>query len=107
MARTTLAPARLTPPGRILRRELEARGWTQKEFSQMIDLSEKAISAIVNGKKQIMPETALKFAAAFGGPAQFWMNLEANYRMHLARREMDEEMLEEIRARSAARGEKA
>ena len=69
----------------------------------MIGLSEKAISAIVNGKKQIMPEAALKFAAALDGSAQFWLNLEANYRMHLARREMDEAMLDKIREKSAMR----
>jgi addiction module HigA family antidote len=98
-------PVRLVPPGRILRRELDGRGWTQKEFSEMIDLSEKAISAIVNGKKQIMPETALKFAAALGGSAQFWLNLEANYRLGLAQREVDDTALEAIRTRSAARME--
>lgn len=105
MARKKLTPARLVPPGRILRRELDARGWTQKEFSDMIDLSEKAISAIVNGKKQIMPETALKFAAALGGSAEFWLNLEGNYRLRLAQREINEGTLEGIRARSAARTE--
>ena len=103
MTRKNLTPARLVPPGRILRRELDARGWTQKELSEMIDLSEKAISAIVNGKKQITPETALKLAAALGTPAEFWLNLEANYRLRLAKREMDERMLEGIRARSRRR----
>ena len=77
-----LIPARPVPPGRILRQELDARGWTQKQFSEIIDLSEKAISAIVNGRKQVTPEAALKFAAAFGTPADFWMSLEANYRLH-------------------------
>ena len=95
-----LIPARLVPPGRILRQELEARGWTQKDFSEIIDLSEKAISAIVNGRKQITPEAAIKFGAALGMSAAFWMNLEANYRLHRAMRESDETQLAAIRSRS-------
>lgn len=86
MARKKLSPARLEPPGRILHRELDALGWTQKELAEMIDLSEKAIRAMMIGKKHIMPETALKFAAVLGGSAQFWLNLESNYRRQLARR---------------------
>lgn len=100
--RKKLSPARLVPPGQVLRRELEARGWTQKEFSEMIELSEKAVSAIVNGKKQIMPETALKFAAALNTSAQFWLNLEVNYRLRMAERDVDSAALETIRQRSAA-----
>jgi HTH-type transcriptional regulator/antitoxin HigA len=95
-----LIPARLVPPGRILRQELDARGWTQKDFSEIIDLSEKAISAIVNGRKQITPEAAIKFGVAFGTSAAFWMNLEANYRLHRAMRESDEAQLAAIRSRS-------
>jgi addiction module HigA family antidote len=95
-----LIPARLVPPGRILRQELEARGWTQKQFSEIIDLSEKAISAIVNGRKQITPENAIKFAAAFNMSARFWMNLEANYRLQQAVKAGDEADLDAIRQRS-------
>ena len=80
----SLTPARPVSPGRILHSELKARGWTQKEFSKMINLSQKAVSGIVNGRRQIMPETALRFEATLSIPAEFWINLEANYRVHLA-----------------------
>ena len=45
---------------------------------------EQAISEIVQGTKQITPETAYELAQAFGTSAAFWMNLESNYRLHLA-----------------------
>jgi HTH-type transcriptional regulator/antitoxin HigA len=47
----------------------------------------QAINEIVKGTKQITPETAIELSAAFGTSAQFWTNLEANYRLHLAQKE--------------------
>jgi len=98
-----LLPARPVPPGNILRCELEARGWTQKDFSEMIHLSEKAISGIVNGTKQITPEAALKFAAATGTSPEFWINLEANYRLQLARKRSSKDELATIAKRGRER----
>ncbi len=78
-------PARAVPPGRILRRELEARGWTQKDLAEILGRPAQAITEIVRGTKQIMPDTAVALAAAFGTSPEFWSNLEANYRFALDR----------------------
>lgn len=80
-------PARLTLPGRILAREIEARGWTQKDMATIMGRPVQAINEIIKGIKQITPETALALADALGTSAEFWINLEANYRLNLARRE--------------------
>ena len=85
-----LVPARVTPPGRVIRRELDARGWTQKDLAEITGRPEQAISQIVRGHKQITPETALQLAAAFGTSADLWLNLETNYRIHQARKELDQ-----------------
>ena len=82
-----LVPAILTPPGRILRKELEAREWTQKDLARIISCPEQAVSEIINGNKQITPETAHELAAAFNTSPEFWLNLESNYRLHLAEHE--------------------
>ena len=84
-----LTPARVTPPGRIIRRELDARGWTQKDLAEITGRPEQTISQIVRGRKQITPETALQLAAVFGTSADLWLNLEANYQIHQARKELD------------------
>ncbi|MHB1293920.1 MAG: HigA family addiction module antitoxin [Anaerolineae bacterium] len=76
--------ARLVPPGRIIARELEARGWQQKDLAEIMGRPEQAISEILNDKKQITPETARELAGAFGTSIDFWINLETNYRLHLA-----------------------
>lgn len=82
-----LAPARVPPPGRILLRELEARGWTQKDLAEITGRPIQTINEIIQAKKQITPETALELSEAFGTSAEFWTNLEANYRLHLAKKE--------------------
>ncbi len=85
---TNLRPFRPVPPGEILRREIEARGWTQRDLAAKIRRPYQAISEIINGRKQITASTALAFSALFGTSAEFWMNLETNYRLDLARREL-------------------
>ncbi len=82
-----LMPARAVPPGRILRRELDARGWTQKDLAAILGRPAQAITEIVRGTKQITPETAVALAAALGTSAEFWANLEANYRLALAQQQ--------------------
>ncbi len=78
-----LRPARAVAPGRIVKQELEARGWSQKDLAAVLGRPEQAVSEIVNGVKQITPETALELAQAFGTSPELWMNLEANYREEL------------------------
>ena len=85
----TLAPARVSSPGRILSRELEARGWTQKDLADIMGRPHQTINGIIKGNKQITPETAIELAEALGTSAEFWTNLEAKYRLHIAQKEAD------------------
>lgn len=77
-------PAEVFPPGEFLKDELEARGWTQVEFAEIIDRPPRLINEIIAGKRGITPETAREFAAALGTSPMFWLNLEAAYRLHRA-----------------------
>jgi len=86
-----LIPARVVTPGDIIRRELEARGWTQEDLAAIMGRPAQVISEIVNARKQITAETARELAQAFGTSAQFWINVETNYRLHLAERPQAEE----------------
>jgi HTH-type transcriptional regulator / antitoxin HigA len=90
----TLTPARLILPGRILQRELDARNWTQKDLAEITNRPPQTINEIIQGTKQITPETAREFSAAFGTSAEFWTNLESNYRIHLAKKKHKEEQIE-------------
>ncbi len=83
----TLVPARVSPPGRILNREIDARGWTQKDLAEIMGRPPQTINAIVKGNKQITPETAIELAEALGTSAELWTNLEAKYRLFVAKKE--------------------
>ncbi len=73
------------PPGEILAEEIEARGMTQKELAAQLGRPAQAVSEIVNAKKAITPETAIGLERVLGIEASFWMNLETDYRLTLAR----------------------
>src|SRR4051794_25652640 len=78
---TIRAPAEIFPPGEFLADELEARGWTQTEFAEIIGRPQKLVNDIVLAKRSVTPETASDLAAAFGTSAQFWMNLETTWQL--------------------------
>jgi HTH-type transcriptional regulator/antitoxin HigA len=80
-----LTPAEVFPPGEYLRDELEARGWTQSEFAEILARPTQVVSEILNDKKEITPETAVAIGEALGTGAEFWLNLQAAYRLHLVR----------------------
>jgi len=60
---------------------LEARGWTQRDLAEILGRPIQVVSAIVNAKKEITPETAIALGAAFGTTPEFWLNLESAYRL--------------------------
>ena len=90
----TLTPARAVSPGRILQRELDARGWTQKDLAEITKRPAQTINEIIKGTKQITPETARELSAALGTTAEFWINLETNYRLNLAKKKQKESEIE-------------
>jgi len=74
-------PAEVFPPGEIIREEIEARGWSQVEFAEILGRPPRLVSELIAGKRAITPETAKGLAAAFGTSAQLWLNLESSYQL--------------------------
>ncbi|HEY9758814.1 MAG TPA: hypothetical protein V6C97_26840 [Oculatellaceae cyanobacterium] len=70
---------RAVAPGRIVERELEARGWNLKTLIEYSGLSLEAVKGIVEGKALTDVE-AQGLARAFGSTPEFWIKLEVNYR---------------------------
>lgn len=91
---TTRRPARVVSPGQVISKELEARGWTQRDLAAIMRRPYQAINEIIKGSKQITPDTARELAKAFGTTMDFWINLEANYRLFLAAQEDKEKEIE-------------
>lgn len=78
-------PDYLIPPGEILEETLAARGIKKSEFAERCGRPAKTISEIIAGKAAITPETAIQFERVLGVSASLWTNLEARYRLRLAR----------------------
>lgn len=75
-----------THPGEILLEDfLKPAGITQAAFARHIGVEPGVISEIVNGKRGVSPDMAIKFAAAFGDDPQTWCNLQSMYDLTLAR----------------------
>lgn len=90
----SIRPARAIPPGKIILRELEARGWSQQDLAEIIGRPEQAVNEIIQAKKQITAETARQLARAFGTSIDFWLSLEMNYQLTLAEKQAQEEEIE-------------
>jgi HTH-type transcriptional regulator/antitoxin HigA len=81
---TTTAYAEVFPPGEFLKDELEARGWSQTEFAEIIGRPVRLINEIIAGKRAITPETAIQLSASLGTSAELWMNLESQFQLSKA-----------------------
>lgn len=90
---STLAEA--FPAGEILADELDARGWTQAEFAEVLGRPAQFVSEIIAGKKEITRESASQIAAALGTSPEFWLNLQDQY--HLWRQAQDQRTQDELR----------
>ena len=77
-------PSLLVGPGWRLARELDERGWSQRDLAEVIGRPVQAINEIVKGSKQITPDTAIQLGQAIGPSAEFWLTLETTYRLRLA-----------------------
>jgi len=75
-----------TPPGDTLAELIEAKSLTQTKLARMMNRPIKTINEIIHAKAQITAETAIGLERALKIPAEFWMAMETNYRLNLARR---------------------
>jgi len=79
-------PGLAIPPGETLSEELEARGMSQRQLALQIGRPPQVINEICRGKKAITADTALALEAALDGiSAEFWLRLQADYELAVAR----------------------
>lgn len=67
--------------GEILADELEARGWSQFEFAEMIGFPTQFVSDLIDGKQDLTSDSASRLEAALGIQAATWLGLQADYRL--------------------------
>ena len=73
-------------PGEVLLEEfLKPMGISQNALARAIGVPPRRINEIVQGKRSITADTALRFGKFFGMEAQFWMNLQSHYDLEVAK----------------------
>lgn len=82
----TIQPSTPIHPGEILKDELEARGLSQRKFASVIGISYSVLNEVINGKRPITTEYALKIEAATDIPAYIWVDMQSAYNLQTARR---------------------
>jgi len=95
----------LTPvtPGEILAEEfLEPEGLSLTRLARELDVPTGRLSQIVNGKRAITADTALRLERYFGVSAQFWLNLQSRYDLKVARRKTWPAIELRVRSRNLA-----
>jgi len=80
-------------PGEILLEEfMTPLGISQNRLGKALGVSPRRINEIVNGKRQITADTALRLSRYFGNSAEFWINLQARYDLETARNKVGAEI---------------
>jgi len=76
-------------PGEILRDDfLSPMGISINKLSRDLSVPPNRISEIVNGKRAITADTALRLQRYFGVEAQFWLNLQTEYDLRIMKRKI-------------------
>jgi antitoxin HigA-1 len=71
-------------PGQVLKTVLEDAGITANALALALRIPANRLTEIVNGRRSLSADTALRLARFFGTSAQMWMNLQAKYDLELA-----------------------
>ena len=89
-------------PGRLLKRELEARGISANRLALDLGVPSGRITDILNGRRAITADTALRLGRYFGNGAQFWIDLQGQYEIALTEREHGAEIAARVHPLDAA-----
>jgi addiction module HigA family antidote len=89
-------------PGRFLKRELAARDLSANRLSLDLGVPSGRITDILNGRRAITADTALRLGRYFGNSAQFWLDLQSQYEIALVEREKGAEIAKRVRPADAA-----
>lgn len=80
-------------PGEILNEEfLKPLKITQNRLAMELRVPARRINEIVLERRGISADTALRLSAFFGNSAEFWMNLQEDYELRIARNEIEDEI---------------
>jgi len=83
-------------PGRILAREMKARGLSSLALALKLRVPANRISEIVGEKRGITPETALRLGRFFRTGSEFWAQLQTHYELAKTEQELGDTIRREV-----------
>jgi len=85
-------------PGEVLKEEfLEPMGISQRAFARSIDVPANRVNQIVNGKRAITGDTAIRFGLALETSPEMWLRLQSRYELEKAQDESDPDLEKKIK----------
>src|SRR5437016_14567419 len=84
-------------PGRLLKRELEARNLSASRLALDLGVPSGRITDILNGKRSISADTAIRLGLYFGNGPQFWLDLQSQYDIAVVEHEHGAEIAKRVR----------
>ena len=92
----------ISHPGRLLRRELKARGLSANRLALDLGVPSGRITDIVNGRRSLTADTAVRLGRYFGNTPQFWLDLQSQYEIAVIEAERGEEISRRVQPPDAA-----
>jgi addiction module HigA family antidote len=89
-------------PGRLLRRELAARDLSGNRLALDLGVPSGRVTDILNGRRAISADTAVRLGRYFGNGAQFWLDLQSQYEIAIVEREHGKEIAARVQPLDAA-----
>lgn len=89
-------------PGRLLRREMAARDLSANRLAILLGVPSGRITDILNSRRSITADTALRLGRYFGNNPQFWIDLQGQYDIALAEQENGAEIRKHVHPADAA-----
>lgn len=93
---------RAAHPGRLLKRELKARGLSANRLALDLGVPSGRITDILNLRRSITADTAVRLGRYFGNRAQFWLDLQGQYDIAVIEHERGAEIARRVRPADAA-----
>ena len=88
-------------PGRLLRRELEVRSLSANRLALELGVPSGRITDILNGRRSISADTAVRLGRYFGNRPQFWTDLQSQYDIAVVQREHGADIARRVRPTDA------
>jgi len=88
-------------PGEILRDELAELGLSARAFARALDIPVNRVTQILREQRGLSADTALRLARYFGTSPEFWMDLQSDFELRRARREVGPAIEQAVRPRAA------